>query len=314
MPFPSAMNPPSTIAHYRITSRIGAGGMGEVYRATDTNLGRDVALKILPAEMARDPERLARFRREARAVATLNHPHIVTIFSVEEADGVHFLTMELVEGQTLDRLIPASGLALDRVIEIASALADALAAAHEKGIVHRDLKPANVMVTADGRVKVLDFGLAKDMRADDPAGATQTSAGFTAVGVVMGTPSYMSPEQIAGRELDHRTDIFSLGILLYEMASGQRPFQGASSAELASAILRDTPRPLAEIRTGVAPELCRLIQRCLEKNAQNRFASARDLREALQGIRREMESGVAPVRSPGSGSRAANTINTAPSI
>src|SRR5579863_2694800 len=165
MPFPSAMNPPSTIAHYRITSRIGAGGMGEVYRATDTNLGRDVALKILPAEMARDPERLARFRREARAVATLNHPHIVTLFSVEEADGIHFLTMELVDGQSLERLIGESALPVDRIVEIASALADALAAAHEKGIIHRDLKPANVMVTSEGRIKVLDFGLAKDVRA-----------------------------------------------------------------------------------------------------------------------------------------------------
>jgi serine/threonine protein kinase/Tfp pilus assembly protein PilF len=308
------MNPQSSIAHYRVASKIGAGGMGEVYRATDTKLGRDVALKVLPAEMASDPERLARFRREARAVATLNHPHIVTIFSVEECDGVHFLTMELVEGQTLDRLIPLSGLPVERILEIAGALADALAAAHEKGIVHRDLKPANVMLTADGRVKVLDFGLAKDMRADDPAGATQTSAGFTAVGVVMGTPSYMSPEQIAGRELDHRTDIFSLGIILYEMASGQRPFQGASSAELATAILRDTPRPLSEIRNGIAPELCRLIQRCLEKKAEDRFPSARDLREALRAIRREIESGVVLLRFPGSGSRAVSAVNAAPSI
>src|SRR5271156_3795993 len=143
MPYPSAMNPQSTVAHYRITSRIGAGGMGEVYRATDTKLGRDVALKILPAEMARDPERLARFRREARAVATLNHPHIVTIFSVEEADGVHFLTMELIEGQPLDRLIPEGGFPIERIVDIAIALAGALAAAHEKGIVHRDMKPGN---------------------------------------------------------------------------------------------------------------------------------------------------------------------------
>jgi eukaryotic-like serine/threonine-protein kinase len=308
------MTPLSSIAHYRITSKIGAGGMGEVYRATDTKLGRDVALKVLPSQMADDPERLARFRREARAVATLNHPHIVTIFSVEEADGIHFLTMELVEGQTLDRLTPAAGLPVDRIIEIASALSDALAAAHEKGIVHRDLKPANVMVTADGRVKVLDFGLAKDMRADDPAGATQTSAGLTAVGVIMGTPSYMSPEQIAGRELDHRTDIFSLGIILYEMASGRRPFEGASSAELASAILRDTPRPLSEIRNGIAPELCRLIQRCLEKNAQDRFPSARELRDALQTLRRELESGSSALRSPGSGSRPFSPASPAPSI
>ncbi len=179
--------------------------MGEVYRATDTKLGRDVALKVLPAEMARDPERLARFQREARAVAALNHPHIVTLYSVEEADGVHFLTMELIEGQSLERRIPAGGLSIEQIIEIANALAQALAAAHDKGIVHRDLKPANVMVTTDGRVKVLDFGLAKDVGAGKPSDATLTSAGQTQLGVVMGTPAYMSPEQIAGRAVDHRT-------------------------------------------------------------------------------------------------------------
>jgi len=149
-----------TLSHYRIDAAIGKGGMGDVYRATDSKLGRDVALKVLPAEVASDPERLARFQREARAVAALNHPHIVTIHSVEEADGVHFFTMELVEGQALDRLIPASGLPVERILQIAGAMAEALAAAHEKGIVHRDLKPGNVMVTNDGRVKVLDFGLA----------------------------------------------------------------------------------------------------------------------------------------------------------
>ena len=273
-----------TLSHYHITAAIGAGGMGEVYRANDTKLGRDVALKVLSAEMAHDPDRLARFQREARSVAALNHPHIVTIFSVEEAEGVHFLTMELVEGQSLERLIPAGGLPVERIVEIASALADALTAAHEKGIVHRDLKPANVMLTDDGRVKVLDFGLAKDVRAGRSSDATQTFAGQTAMGVVMGTPTYMSPEQVAGRVLDHRTDIFSLGVILYEMASGRRPFEGASSAELASAILRDTPRPLSEFRADLPEELGMLIQRCLDKDPQDRFPSARDLRDALRGV------------------------------
>jgi TolB-like protein len=273
-----------TLSHYHITAAIGAGGMGEVYRANDTKLGRDVALKVLSAEMAHDPDRLARFQREARSVAALNHPHIVTIFSVEEANGVHFLTMELVEGQSLERLIPACGLPVERIVEIASALADALTAAHEKGIVHRDLKPANVMLTDDGRVKVLDFGLAKDVRADKSSDVTQTFAGQTAMGVVMGTPTYMSPEQVAGRVLDHRTDIFSLGVILYEMASGRRPFEGASSAELASAILRDTPRPLSEFRADLPEELGMLIQRCLDKDPQDRFPSARDLRDALRGV------------------------------
>jgi len=273
-----------TLSHYHITAAIGAGGMGEVYRANDTKLGRDVALKVLSAQMAHDPNRLARFQREARSVAALNHPHIVTIFSVEEAEGVHFLTMELVEGQSLERLIPAGGLPVERIVEIASALADALTAAHEKGIVHRDLKPANVMLTDDGRVKVLDFGLAKDVRAGRSSDATQTFAGQTAMGVVMGTPTYMSPEQVAGRVLDHRTDIFSLGVILYEMASGRRPFEGASSAELASAILRDTPRPLSEFRADLPEELGMLIQRCLDKDPQDRFPSARDLRDALRGV------------------------------
>jgi len=273
-----------TLSHYHITAAIGAGGMGEVYRANDTKLGRDVALKVLSAQMAHDPDRLARFQREARSVAALNHPHIVTIFSVEEAEGVHFLTMELVEGQSLERLIPAGGLPVERIVEIASALAEALTAAHEKGIVHRDLKPANVMLTDDGRVKVLDFGLAKDVRADKSSDATQTFAGQTAMGVVMGTPTYMSPEQVAGRVLDHGTDIFSLGVILYEMASGRRPFEGASSAELASAILRDTPRPLSELRADLPEELGLLIQRCLDKDPQDRFPSARDLRDALRGV------------------------------
>ena len=296
------------LAHYRITATIGAGGMGEVYRATDTKLGREIALKVLPPDMARDPERLARFQREARSVAALNHPHIVTLHSVEEADGIHFLTMELVEGRSLDRLIPKEGLPVDRILDIATAIAEALGVAHAKGIVHRDLKPANVMVTEEGRVKVLDFGLAKEMRAAGPADATLTLAGCTEVGVVMGTPAYMSPEQIAGRTLDHRTDIFSLGIILYEMASGRRPFEGASSAELASAILRDTPRPLNEFRAELPEGLVLVIQRCLEKSAADRFPSARDLCNALRGVtaeapsmRRATASASRPVTEVGSG-------------
>jgi serine/threonine protein kinase len=287
------------LSHYRITAAIGAGGMGEVYRATDTKLGRDVALKVLPAEMARDPERLARFQREARAVAALNHPQIVTLYSVEEAEGVHFLTMELIEGQSLEHRIRAGGLALDQIVEIASALAQALAAAHEKGIVHRDLKPANVMVTDDGRIKVLDFGLAKDVRVDKSSDATLTSAAQTAVGVVLGTLPYMSPEQIAGRAIDHRTDIFSLGVILYEMTSGLLPFRGESSAELASAILRDTPRPLNQLRASVPEELSTVIRRCLEKIPADRFSSARDIRDGLRRVTADSPSlDPAPVLHP----------------
>ena len=277
------------LGSYKIVCMLGAGGMGEVYLAHDTKLGRDVALKVLPPDMARDPERLARFQREARSVAALNHLHIVTIFSVEEVDGIHFLTMELVKGRSLDQLIPEGGLPIKRILEIAGALAEALTATHEKGIVHRDLKPANVMVTEEGRVKVLDFGLAKETHEAKSSDATLTSVEFTEVGVIMGTPAYMSPEQIAGRKIDHRTDLFSLGTILYEMATGQKPFQGRSAAELASAILRDTPRPLGELRSGLPGELWRVIQRCLEKSVADRFPSARDLRSALSGVTAEIE-------------------------
>jgi serine/threonine protein kinase len=275
------------LGHYRIVGKIGAGGMGEVYRATDTKLGRDVALKVMPAEMARDADRLARFQREARAVAALNHPHIVTIYSVEQAGGVHFLTMELVDGQALDRLIPASGFDVAQVVEIASALADALAAAHEKGIVHRDLKPANVMLTSDGRVKVLDFGLAKDVSVAENAEATRTAAGVTQAGVVMGTPAYMSPEQIAGRAIDHRTDIFSLGVVLHEMSTGRRPFEGSSLAELSSAILRDTPASISEIRADLPSDLVRITRRCLEKDPRHRVQTARDVSNEFRDLARQ---------------------------
>ncbi len=258
--------------------------MGEVYRATDTKLGRDVALKVLPAEMAQDPERLGRFRREAKALAQLDHPNIVTIYSVEESDGVHFLTMQLVEGRPLDRLICAGGLPLEQIVEIASALGEALAAAHEKGIVHRDLKPANVMVSHEGRVKVLDFGLAKDVRGSNLGDATMTSDSRTEVGVVMGTPAYMSPEQTSGRPLDHRTDIFSLGVLLHEMATGRRPFEGTSSAELASAILRDTPPSVTDVRPDLPSDLARIVRRCLEKDPRHRLQTARDVSNEFRDL------------------------------
>ena len=276
----------SKLGPYEIQSPLGAGGMGEVYRAADTKLGRDVALKVLPAEMAHDPERLGRFRREAKTLAQLDHPNIVTIYSVEEADGVHFLTMQLVDGQGLDRLIPQDGLPIERITEIGSALADALAAAHEKGIVHRDLKPANVMVSHEGRIKVLDFGLAKDVRAAHLTDATLTSDSRTQVGVVMGTPAYMSPEQTSGRPLDHRTDIFSLGVVLHEMATGRRPFEGTSSAELVSSILRDNPPPVTDVRPELPGDLARIIRRCLEKDPRHRVQTARDVSNEFRDMAR----------------------------
>jgi len=284
--------------------------MGQVYRATDTKLERDVALKVLPADMACDPERLARFQREARAVAALNHPHIVTIFSVEEADGEHFLTMELVEGQSLDRRIPPAGLPGAEIMEIAAALADALSAAHEKSIVHRDLKPANVMVTEEGRVKVLDFGLAKDGRAAGSSDATLTSA-QTQAGVVMGTPAYMSPEQVSGRAIDHRTDIFSLGVVLHEMCTGKRPFTGQSSAELTSAILRDDPPPVTDARSDLPADLARIIHRCLEKDPRHRMQTARDVSNEFRHLARQGSS-IPSTRPASSGSIARAVTTPAP--
>ena len=276
----------SKLGAYEIQSPLGAGGMGEVYRATDTKLGRDVALKVLPADMARDAERLGRFRREAKTLAQLDHPNIVTIYSVEESDGVHFLTMQLVDGQPLDRLIPQDGLGIERIVEIGGAIADALAAAHEKNIVHRDLKPANVMISNEGRVKVLDFGLAKDISAANLSDATMTSDSRTQVGVVMGTPAYMSPEQTSGRTLDHRTDIFSLGVVLHEMSTGRRPFEGTSSAELVSAILRDSPPSVTDLRSDLPGDLARIIRRCLEKDPRYRMQTARDVSNEFRDLAR----------------------------
>jgi serine/threonine protein kinase len=274
------------LSHYTVIAKLGEGGMGEVYRAEDTKLGRQVAIKVLPAEMASSQERLERFQREAKALAALDHPGIVTVYSVEESDDVHFLTMQLVEGEPLDRLIPENGLGADRILEIGTAIAEALAAAHEKGIVHRDLKPSNIMVTGDGRVKVLDFGLAKFAAPESGQLLSSEVATelHTRAGVVMGTVPYMSPEQVAGRAVDETTDIFSLGVVLYEMATGERPFDGPSSAELVSSILRDTPRPLAELRTDLPEPLAHVIGRCLEKGTADRIPSARALREALAAV------------------------------
>lgn len=267
--------------------------MGEVYQATDTKLEREVAIKILPATMASNPEHLRRFQREARAVAALNHPNIVTIHSVEEDEGVHFITMECVAGKPLDELIPRQGLAAEKLLGFGVQLAEALSIAHAAGVTHRDLKPANVMVTAEGTVKVLDFGLAKLQPAEE---ATEQltklpTLTMTRAGVVMGTAPYMSPEQIEAAAIDHRTDIFSLGILLYEMATGSRPFQGASSAAIVSSILRDTPTRVTEIRSGLPEQLGVIIERCLEKKPENRLQLAQDLQRELEAVQQAVDSG-----------------------
>jgi len=299
-----ALTPGIRLGAYEIEPPLGAGGMGEVYRARDTRLGRAVALKVLPDETALDEDRLKRFQREARTVAALNHPHIVVIHSVEEVNGTHFITMELVEGATLGQLIPRGGLPLEKFLALAIPLADAVAAAHEKGIVHRDLKPGNVMVDKRGIVKVLDFGLAKISAAgDDVQNSKLDTLSQTQAGVVMGTVPYMSPEQLQGQHVDQRSDIFSLGGVLYEMITGAPPFAGKGSAELMSAILRDPPKPITELRPDVPSGLQRIFDRCLAKEVSHRYAATRELRDALEHLRQEISSGT---RAAAAGSQEAS--------
>ena len=282
----------TTLAHYRIKGKLGRGGMGEVYLAEDTKLNRDVALKVLPPDVASDPERLARFEREAKAVAGLNHPNIVTLHSIEEADGTRFITMERVSGQTLSTLVPETGLKLARFFKLAIALADALSTAHAKGITHRDLKPENVMVDDDGRLKILDFGLAKLAPAPSASEESELkTASVTQDGRILGTVSYMSPEQAQGKAIDHRSDIFSLGILLYEMATGVRPFKGDNNMSVLSGILKDEPAPVTEVNGELPRPLARMIQRTLEKDAKNRYQSTADLRKDLEDLQRDVETG-----------------------
>jgi len=280
------------IGTYAIVAPLGAGGMGEVYRAKDLRLGREVALKLLPAEVASSANRLARFEREARTVAGLNHPNIITLYSIEDHDGLHFLTMELVEGETLSTLVAPGGLQLPKLLELAIPLADALVAAHERGVIHRDLKPGNVMVTRQGRVKVLDFGLAKMMDAGGAVDATRTATAkgtLSGEGQVLGTLLYMAPEQVRGEVVDARSDLFSLGIMLYELATGRRPFAGGSPAEVASSILRDTPEPLAQVRPDFPEDLDRIVGRCLEKEPRARFQTALDVGNDLRRLTRTQE-------------------------
>ena len=268
--------------------------MGEVYRAKDSRLGREIAIKVLPTEVASSPDRLARFEREARTVAGLNHPNIVTLFTVEDASGVRFLTMELVEGQTLSTLVTPGGLPLTKLLELAIPLSDALVAAHEKGVIHRDLKPGNVMVTREGRVKVLDFGLAKLVAADEARtqGATITNADpISGDGHVVGTVPYMAPEQLRGEATDARSDLFSLGIILYELATGRRPFTGETSIDVSHAILRETPEPLSRIRGDLPGDLERVVSRCLEKNPRERIQSVLDINNELRRLRKALDRG-----------------------
>ena len=279
------------LGHYRILEILGKGGMGEVYLAEDVRLGRRVAIKILPAEVAADAGRRARFDREAKVASALSHPNIAHIYDVGEEDGIHFIAMEYVEGSNLGELLAAGSLAEERVLDIAIQVAGALAEADAKGVIHRDIKPANIALTARGEVKVLDFGLAKVVAEpghslDDPT----VSLSPTADGAVLGTVRYMSPEQALGKEVDTRSDLFSLGTVLYEMVAARPPFAGPSAAATLDAIIHQPPEALARFNYGVSPELERIVRKCLEKDPENRYQSARDLVVDLRNLRRAGDS------------------------
>src|SRR6266568_8214857 len=284
-----------TISHYRITGQLGSGGMGVVYEAQDLTLGRRVALKFLPPDVACDSAALDRFLFEARAASALNHPNICTIYAVENSDGKSFIAMELLEGQSLDHKLLGPPLPLDRLLDISIQLTEALEAAHAKGIVHRDIKPANIFITQRSQIKVLDFGLAKLTReaemAMDTVASQRGPAHLTSPGSTVGTVAYMSPEQARGEDLDARSDLFSLGAVMYQMATGRFPFTGATSAVIFSAILEHDPVPPLELNSELPPKLQEIIEKALEKDRDLRYQSVADLRGDLKRLKRDTESG-----------------------
>jgi len=283
-----------TISHFRILERLGGGGMGVVYKAEDTRLGRLVALKFLPEELSRDHQAVDRFRREARAASALNHPQICTIHDINEHEGQFFIVMELLEGQTLKYFIGKKHSNTAWLLDVGAQIADALDAAHAKGIVHRDIKPANLFVTSRGQVKVLDFGLAKLLRplaSRVSIGATgaDTVTLSTEAGLLVGTVGYMAPEQLEGEPVDPRTDLYALGLVMYEMATGRNPFLGQSATSTIANILKEEAPPLKQQNPVAPPELGRILQKCLRKRIDERYVSARDLAVDLAALRRSLE-------------------------
>src|SRR5687767_1530766 len=283
-----------TISHYKISSQLGEGGMGVVYEAEDVNLGRHVALKFLTPSMANDENLLQRFQREARAASALNHPNICTIHGIEEHESQHFIVMELLDGESLADRIRRGPIDVDSLLRLGVQIVDALESAHSKGIVHRDLKPANIFVTSRGQAKILDFGLAKfERQKADPSSniATAIKDNLSTAGSTMGTVAYMSPEQARGEVTDARTDIFSIGTVLYEMATGAMPFQGETSAVVFDAILNRQPVPLSQANPSLPTDLGRIIEQALEKDRDLRYQNATDLKTALKRLKRDLDSG-----------------------
>ncbi len=283
-----AVLPGTQLDHYEILAPIGAGGMGEVYRARDTKLNREVAIKILTAEFSLDTERLRRFEQEARATGMLNHPNILTVHDVGRYGSAPYIVTELLDGEELRAPLRNGPLSVRKAIEYAVQISRGLAAAHDRGIVHRDLKPENIFITRDDRIKILDFGIAKFIAPPNPGNQTeseyQTEVMMTTPGTVFGTMGYMAPEQLRAQATDHRIDIFAFGAMLYEMLSGQRPFTGKSQPDVMSAILNQDPPDLSELNPKVSPGLERIVRRCLEKKPEHRFQSADDLGFALEAL------------------------------
>jgi hypothetical protein len=297
-----ALAPGTRLGVYELVGAIGAGGMGEVYRARDPRLGRDVAIKVLPLAFAADPERLQRFEHEARAAAALNHPNILAVYDIGQHDGAPFIVAELLEGETLRERLRHGALPVRKAIDFGVQIAHGLAAAHEKGIVHRDLKPENLFLTTDGRVKILDFGLAKLTHAELALAGLSilpTAAPDTLPGMVLGTVGYMAPEQVRGHTADHRADIFALGTVLYEMLSGRRAFRGDTAIDTMTAILKENPQELPVVERHIPPTLERVVERCLEKNPAARFQSTRDLAFALEGVTGHSEASIPHVSAQG---------------